>query len=96
MEFSLEQETGGRILRQLHHIDKTVYYSKSNEMSSPFLKRTGNSYFEQLLGSLWHFMFKWFEMDHAYRAEIAKKLKQRNDEIYSAVMVSVVLVTWHH
>ena len=65
-------------------------------MSSPCPKRTGNSYFEQLLGSLWHPMFKWFERDYAYHAEIAKELKQRNEEIYSAVMVSVVLVAWHH
>ena len=92
----MEQETGGRIMRQLHLIDQTVYYPKSNEMSSPFLKRTGNSYFEQLIGSLWHPMFKWFKRDYAYYAEIAKKLKQRNEEIYSAVMVSVVLVTWYH
>ena len=67
-------------------------------MSSPCLKRTGNSYFElvqKLLGSLWHYfnMFKWFEKDYTYHAEIAKELKQQNDEIYSAVMVSFVLVS---
>ena len=65
-------------------------------MSSP--KKTGNSYFElvrKLLGSLWHYfnMFKWFEKDYTYHSEIAKELKQRNDEIYSAVMVSIVLVS---
>ena len=94
----MEQVRGGRILIQLHLKDQTVYYPKSNEMSSPCPKRTGNSCFElvrKLLGSLWHYfnMFKWFERDYTYHAEIAKELKQRNDEIYSAGMVSVVLVS---
>ena len=94
----MEQVRGGWILRQLQLKDQTVYYPKSNEMSSPCLKRTGNSYFElvqKLLGSLWDYfnMFKWFEKDYTYHAEIAKELKQRNDEIYSAVMVSIVLVS---
>ena len=91
MEFDLEQEKSCWILRQLHLKCNTVYHPKSNEMSSP--KRTGDSYFgivRKLLGRLWHYfnMLKWFEKDYTYHAEIAKELKQRNDEIYSTVMVS--------
>ena len=92
----MEQVRGGWILRQLQLKDQTVYYPTSNEMSSP--KKTGDSCFElvrKLLGSLWHYfnMFKWFVKDYTYHAEVAKELKQRNDEIYSAVMVSIVLVS---
>ena len=93
MGFGLEQERGSGILRQLHLKCNTVYHPKSNEMSSP--KRTGDSYFGIVFSRLWHYfnMLKWFEKDYTYHAEIAKELKQRNDEIYSTVMVSIVLVS---
>ena len=92
----MEQEKSCWILRQLHLKCNTVYHPKSNEMSSP--KRTGDSYFgivRKLLGRLWHYfhMLKWFEKDYTYHAEIAKELKQRNDEIYNTVMVSIILVS---
>ena len=65
-------------------------------MTSP--KRTGNSYFgivRKLLGSPGHYfsMLRWFQKEYAHHAEIAKELKQRNDEIYSTVMVSIVLIS---
>ena len=59
-------------------------------------KGRGNSYFElvrRLLGSLGILCSNGH---YAYHAEIAKELKQRNEEIYSVVMHGVVLVTWHH
>ena len=92
----MEQERGSGMLRQLYLKCNTVYHPKSNEMSSP--KRTRDSYFgivRKLLGRLRHYfnMLKWFEKDYAHHAEIAKELKQRNDEIYSTVMVSIVLVS---
>ena len=40
-------------------------------------------------------MLQWFEKDYTYHAEIAKELKQRNDEIYNTVMVSIILVGMH-
>ena len=92
----MEQERGSGILRQLHLKCKTVYHPKSNEISSP--KKTRDSFFglvRKLLGSPGHYfsMLRWFQKEYARHAEIAKELKQRNDEIYSTVMVSIVLVS---
>ena len=94
VEFDLEQEKSCWILRHLHLKCNTVYHPKSNEMTSP--KRTRDSYFgivRKLLGRLWHYfnMLQWFEKDYTYHAEIAKELKQRNDEIYNTVSTILVI-----
>ena len=104
MDFILEQERSHGILRGLHIICKSVYcpqnygpkdhghvYRQKKKVMHTRIKNTGR---ENTTGSCSRIPtgkpFQSFISKKVCHAEIAKEVKQKNDDIYRKVMVGLV------